>query len=306
MHWLDGVVVAYLTFYCVRVGMAPPSGERTFALVVFGLALAICVTGILLVRGELLRTAWRGMVYRSTVLVAILGVFLVGLRHALVAIQPVMRDAELAALDRSLFGVVPAQWLERFAHPVLTEWLAFFYFSYFFMLILAVIPPVFRGGDRVTSERVIGIVLIDTIGQATYALVPGRGPYAALPFDAPLTGGPVWRLVLDMVAGAGPMLDIFPSLHTALSTFIALHLWRTRHERPPSRRVLAGLAVFSATQIVIATLYLRWHYAIDVIAGLALMTVALVLIPRVGAADARRIAAGRQPALASAERWKRA
>lgn len=57
------------------------------------------------------------------------------------------------------------------------------------------------------------------------------------------------------------------------------------------------LQAFVTTQIIIATMFLRWHYLIDIIAGLALATLAFTLSTRVVAWEtAYRQRAGISPA----------
>jgi nicotinamide riboside transporter PnuC len=70
------------------------------------------------------------------------------------------------------------------------------------------------------------------------------------------------------VRSGGAMLDIFPSLHTALPTLFALHSFRHRQRRPYRQSWL--LVSAAVVNIVIATLFLRWHYAVDVMAGVLL------------------------------------
>jgi membrane-associated phospholipid phosphatase len=67
------------------------------------------------------------------------------------------------------------------------------------------------------------------------------------------------------------MMDIFPSLHTAAPTFLVLYSWRHRHRAP--HRYAWPLVAFFALNIIIATMFLRWHYLVDVVVGLALALV---------------------------------
>ncbi|MGZ4164870.1 MAG: phosphatase PAP2 family protein, partial [Tumebacillaceae bacterium] len=55
----------------------------------------------------------------------------------------------------------------------------------------------------------------------------------------------------------------FPSLHTGISVVMLVNVWRH------SRR-LVWLYAPLVTMIIFSTVYLRLHYAIDVIAGIAL------------------------------------
>jgi hypothetical protein len=83
----------------------------------------------------------------------------------------------------------------------------------------------------------------------------------------------------------GALLDIFPSIHTALSVLCALHAFRYRNEAP--MRWVWLLTLFAVANIVIATVFLRWHYGVDLIAGAALaasaQAVAIRMWPHEGA-----------------------
>ena len=48
---------------------------------------------------------------------------------------------------------------------------------------------------------------------------------------------------------------------------------------------------FFASQIIVATMFLRWHYLIDIFAGIALATVANVVGAKVSSWEAKRRAA---------------
>jgi membrane-associated phospholipid phosphatase len=63
-------------------------------------------------------------------------------------------------------------------------------------------------------------------------------------------------------------MDIFPSLHTAAPTAVALFSLRNRKELP--FRYTWPLVAFCTVNIIIATMFLRWHYLIDVVVGFAL------------------------------------
>jgi membrane-associated phospholipid phosphatase len=104
--------------------------------------------------------------------------------------------------------------------------------------------------------------------------VPAFGPVVSYAgrYQGPLQGGPFLHLVLASVEGGGAMKDVFPSMHTGGSVWFALFaLHRARLDR--RWRVPAALAVFVAANIVVSTVVLRWHYAVDVLAGIALASV---------------------------------
>jgi hypothetical protein len=180
-------------------------------------------------------------------------------------------DVGLYKLDLALFGFEPALVMDSIVTSATTEWFAFYYFGYFFLLAIHVIPILlFAKSTRVVSEFALGMVTVFCIGHLVYMLVPGYGPYHALSheFKNALPSG-MWRdMVMATVASGGAQLDIFPSLHTAAPTFITLFSFRNRDKVP--FRYSWPLVGFFALNIMIATMFLRWHYVIDVVAGLAL------------------------------------
>jgi membrane-associated phospholipid phosphatase len=198
-------------------------------------------------------------------------------------------DGALHELDVALFGGEPVLWLDAWVTPGRTEWFAFFYFSYFFVLAIHVLPILFleRRG-RLAQEFAVGTIGVFTLGQAVYFLLPGYGPYhhLAAQFQHPLPGGFWMDMVLNTVQSGGAMLDIFPSLHTAGPLYIALFSVKHRALRP--FRYTWPVALFFSLNIIGATLYLRWHYVIDVLAGAALAFAWLGLAPRLIARDQQR------------------
>jgi hypothetical protein len=244
---------------------------------------AAYLTLVALIRLEVLR--WGGvassLLYRVGMVGAVLGSYL-QLREILPAVSPDAVDGRIYAFDRSVFGVEPAVWFDHFASPATTEWFAFFYFLYFLLVSAHVLPMLFCVRDEeVLASFGVGILLVFLSAHLMYMLVPGWGPYWYLngSFRHELQGGRFWRLVLDTVEAGGAQKDIFPSLHTAAPTFFAWFSFRHRN-RPPFKYTWAVIA-FLTTQIIIATMFLRWHYLVDVIAGVALAGTACTLGHRI-------------------------
>jgi predicted membrane channel-forming protein YqfA (hemolysin III family) len=148
---------------------------------------------------------------------------------------------------------------------------SFFYYSYFALMIVCLIPPLFFDKGKRQIEMMVGGLVVATMGHFVYTLVPGKGPVSTLDFE-PLNGGFWWNQVEITVANAGAQLDIFPSLHTAYPLFFALHAFGWRHTNP-YRYVWFILAFFSAN-IIVATMFLRWHWFVDVVAGVLLAVLA--------------------------------
>ncbi len=274
MAYQDWLVLIYLCMMMAALGAAPEGSDRTQSARDIGGLLGILVFTIVLVRGRLLRHPYVApLVYRFGVYgtVQYSYVYLHGL---LPQVNTHSLDAELHSLDLALFGVEPAIWLDRVVTPFTSEWFAFFYFGYFFLLAVHVLPMLLASrGGRLLSEFAVAILTLFCVAHIIYMLVPGYGPYHAVPdeFENALPQGLWVNLVMKAVGAAGAAKDIFPSLHTAAPTLLALFSYRHRDKMP--WRYTWPITCFFALNIIIATMFLRWHWVIDVVAGFALANI---------------------------------
>jgi PAP2 superfamily protein len=274
----DWLVIGYLTILTIAVGVAAPSPEQDRCLGHVTSMLAFCLAVLALIRGGLLRG---GIVAPLLYRFAVYGTVQISyfeLRELLPVVNPKSLDAELSYIDAHILHFEPSLFLDRFVTPAATEWFAFFYFGYFALLAVHVLPMVFFSRRlRLTAELALGMITVYAAAHTVYMLVPGYGPvrFLADRFQNPLPSGFWLDAVLNAVQSGGAQKDIFPSLHTAGPVFLSLFSFRHR-DKWPFKYTWPFVAFFSAN-IVIATMFLRWHYLIDVLAGIALSTSAFVL-----------------------------
>jgi len=295
----DWLIFVYfvLLFVGVIFGAGP---DRMLAGRIVVVDITCLVLGLALTRGAILRRGsfWNALVYRLTLFSTTL-VSYFQLRVILPASAPRSVDATLYAIDLDVFHYEPALAWDRFVNPHLTEWFSFFYFGYFFLLAVHVLPFMFFGRNlRMLSRFATAIFFTFCCGHLLYIVVPGFGPYRFLAgnFTHELEGGVFWRLVEATVDGAGAQKDIFPSLHTAVPTMFTVLAFRFRKEFLPFRWSWP-IVGFCTSQIIIATMYLRWHYLIDICAGLTLAFLAVWVADRsVRWDDARRVRLSLPPA----------
>lgn len=251
---------------------------------------------LFLVRGRFLGPRAEGLLYRLT-LVSTVEITYFMFRRLLPIINTRAFDEQLYELDLQLFGFEPAFALQNWISSALTEWFSFFYFGYFFLLAIHVLPLVFCSRDRLLQyEFTLGVLLTFIVGHLLYMVVPGFGPGVAMAdqFTVDFPSGPWFDTMSQTVEKGGAQKDIFPSIHTAIPTFITLWSYRQRH-RIPYRYSWPFVAVFSLN-IILATMYLRWHYLIDVVIGFALGCSALWISIRLCRRDqARRQRLGLRP-----------
>ena len=278
----DWLVASYLALLTVTVIMG--SGPRRSAALAMLAADSALFWGLMLfARSDVAAPrVLKDLAYRVGLIGGVIATFL-QLHYILPTVSHVVLDASIYRLDLALFGFEPSVSWDRFVTPATTEWFSFFYYSYFFILCAFVVPMgLFERRVRVLSELSLGLLFVVCVGHSLYILVPGRGPYAELAphFQHSLSGAFWWPLVANAVRSVDGALrtDIFPSLHTACPTFLTLFAFRNRAHRP--YRYIWPVAAFFTSQIILATLFLRWHYLADVCAGLTLATTAFLLSSR--------------------------
>jgi len=180
-------------------------------------------------------------------------------------------DAVLLRMDRALLGETPAVAWGRAIHPAVTEVLSGCYLLFFPAVLAAFVAAILRPkpyGVRLFN----GLIGIYALGFLGYTLVSAMGPHLAMPevFGQPLAGGFLTRTNSTLVQNGSNHVDVFPSLHTAVTVFLMGWLWR-HHRR------LFPVFLLPAVGLCAATLYLRYHYAVDVAAGMLLAGVGLRL-----------------------------
>jgi hypothetical protein len=266
----DWLVLGY--FACLNLALLNVRGAGVKRQVLLmGLMLIGTTTVVVMVRARFFKHGfWAPLLYRLSLQGAVQYSYFL-LAAYLPLVNPRNFDSTLFALDMDLFGFEASLSLDSHISAATSEWFAFFYFCYFFLLLTHSVPIViFSKNERLISEFSIGILTLYCVGQLVYALVPGFGPVRALAgqFKGQFPHGLWLDSVMATVASGGAQKDIFPSLHTAAPTFLTLFSFRNRRIVPFG--YTWPIIGFFAANIVIATLFLRWHWVIDVVAGLLL------------------------------------
>ncbi len=177
-------------------------------------------------------------------------------------------------IDAVLTGVTPSLRAQTLIAPWLTEILSFCYLLFFPYLFISWAFYAWRG---VSSFRrlSVGLFTIYAVGFLGYSTIPAAGPHLAMAdqFTVPLSGWMFTRLNASVVAQGSNGVDVFPSLHCAVSCYLLF--FDRRHAR---WRFL--IYVVPCIGLWLATIYLRYHYFVDVIAGFALAAFGLWLSAR--------------------------
>jgi membrane-associated phospholipid phosphatase len=160
--------------------------------------------------------------------------------------------------------------LEQIAHPLVTEYLQFTYVLYFPLLLFVGVALLVSERRRTFTAYMVIINLSLFTCHLFYFLVPVRSPLYIiddpafahyLTYQAPLEG--LWyadNLRQGLLDATTMRYDCFPSGHTMHTLLAILFAWK-------ANRKVGVVTTVIGVSIVFSTLYLRYHYAIDLIAG---------------------------------------
>jgi membrane-associated phospholipid phosphatase len=183
-----------------------------------------------------------------------------GLVHA---IFPGWFDRWLILFDYNFGGVHPAAWLSRFATPGLNDFMQFSYMTYF--LYLVILPGIlYAQGKRAAFWTVMVATAIAHYSVYVIAvLFPVESPYFALASLrlAPLKGG-AFTSAIELIERFGRVHGgAFPSAHVAGSMVALLAARRYK-------AWLFWICLPFFLSMCVATVYGRYHYVADVLAGI--------------------------------------
>jgi membrane-associated phospholipid phosphatase len=196
-------------------------------------------------------------------------------------------DPAFIALEERIFGFQPAVvFMSAFPHPWISEFFYMSYFSYYVMIAGVCLALYFRRREEfwhylallsfVFYVCFLAFMFLPVAGPpAFYMEIPRyldqqRLPYYPLEFPASVTLGPFFYVMGFLYSLFETGGGAFPSSHVAAAVCILFlswqHLFRVRY------LILAATLALS-----VATVYCRYHYAVDVFAG-ALTAAALLPI----------------------------
>jgi membrane-associated phospholipid phosphatase len=185
-------------------------------------------------------------------------------------------------IEVTLFGGHPSIYLSELLPSVpLSEYLHFCYLTH--VLLMPVIGGYWYHTQRSAFRELLLLFSITlSLSFLFFILFPVDSPYyLSQPPGRPLAGHFFYDLVHFVARNGGARGGAFPSTHVSLSTVIWLVAWyRQRKVAYIITPIVAGL--------ILATVYGRFHYVLDVLAGLAVAAtvVGLYRLSREPASDA--------------------
>jgi membrane-associated phospholipid phosphatase len=198
-------------------------------------------------------------------------------------------DDYLYRADLWLFGQEPTVWLSKHSTPILTDYMALAYGSYFILpMVLATMLSV-RGRREDFREMTTALVLQMGIGFILFLLFPAGPPRYYEPlvhggFDPPVLHS--YFGLFELQQGAFDSADpvrtrsAFPSLHCSLALLTLIYSYRFSDAVWPKKpRLWFWIALVTVVSLWISVVYLRHHWVVDIFAGLAVGGLANWLAP---------------------------
>jgi membrane-associated phospholipid phosphatase len=291
LHSIDRFMLAFwglLSFICLALHARIPYWQSIIAANLAG-AIVICLLACIAQSSALKLLRW---IHDWSAFPLVVFTF----KEVYFLVRPIHHgrdyDALLIAIDHALFKVNPTQWLAQFANPFLTEVLQIAY-SLFYVFFVVAGVELYRRQDlsqfRYYRLTVVYGFFISYIG---YFFLPAIGPRFTLHdfsrIDTELPGlilTPYLRWFVNIfesihagssnaIAQAAAQRDVFPSGHTMLTLIVILLAYKFK------LRVRYGILA-TGILLIFATVYQRYHYFIDIVAGAFLVLPCLLTTDKI-------------------------
>lgn len=253
---VDRLTLAFLAFLAAVAATA--------SVVAALVPIAVLAAAVIVAAYRADRSRWHALVHDYLAIAVVAASFyLVG---ALVPAANARRwDVELARVDATLFGALPALWRGALGRPWwLTDVASLAYVSYYVIPVAIGVALHSASRRREFESFVFVVVATFFVSFLGYFAMPALGPRVPHALEGATLGGgaasDAVRWFLRTLETS--KLDAFPSGHTAISLVVVAYGCRLL---PRWRLPLVALLV----GILFATVYLSLHYVIDLVAGAA-------------------------------------
>ncbi len=205
-------------------------------------------------------------------------------------INPHDYDEILKQWDFAIFGVNPTEWISQIANPILTEYLQICYYLFFWIPIVLGVE-LHRRKDSANFDELVRIVMFSFFfSYICYLAMPAIGPRFSVhdfnTISSELPGLFFTESIRNFVNQGGGITDptvsaaiqvnrdCMPSGHTwvTLVTMILAFKYNSK---------LRYVLLVVGSSLIFATIYLRYHYVVDVMAGISLALLSVWIEPKI-------------------------
>ena len=185
-------------------------------------------------------------------------------------------DPWLIRIDLFIFGVHPTVWIEQWIVPWLTDMMSLAYISYYFLPVILVVVLYLKNRKLEFDESIFVLAIGYYVSFVGYILFPAIGPRYTMThlYSVPLEASFITDFVRDVLnALEHNKRDCMPSGHTQI-VLIVLYLAH-RYEK-----FLFYIFFPIICGLILSTVYLRYHYVIDLFVGAMFALGCMIIGPR--------------------------
>ncbi|KPL03555.1 MAG: hypothetical protein AMJ73_06465 [candidate division Zixibacteria bacterium SM1_73] len=197
-------------------------------------------------------------------------------RNLVHMIFPSWFDPFLNHLELGVFGVYPTVWMQKFISFPLNEYLMFTYCFYYFLLLILGLGLFFKSKIEQLDNLTFTSAVAYYISFLGFILFPVEGPKHALIdlHNLELQGAFFTPLAQGLIKMAGLHGGAMPSSHVAVALVVLIYA--KRHHR-----VLYYVLFPLIISLFVSTVYGRFHYVSDVLAGLLVGWGSIIICDRI-------------------------
>jgi len=184
-------------------------------------------------------------------------------------------DPWINKVELKIFGDYPTVWMQKIVSVPLSEYMMMSYFSYYFLMPVLGGLLYFKNRVKEFDQLLLACAVAFYISYLGFLFMPVEGPRHAIPdlHNVELVGilfAPMAQYVVNV---AGLHGGCMPSSHVAVA--LVVMIFAIRYEK-----VLAWIFTPLILSLFMATVYGRFHYILDVVAGILVGFLALLICQR--------------------------
>lgn len=186
--------------------------------------------------------------------------------HLIHMIFPYMFDSHIISFEKSIFGVLPNVWIQKFETPLLTEVMQISYAIYWATIPVGAALFYFNKKYKAFEYLLFFVLITFFLSYLMFIFIPAAGPrfIIADQIYASYDGLFFTPYLRHFVEFAGLHGGAFPSSHVAVAIIVLFFVWKY-YPKLGKRVFLPAVIALS-----LATVYGQYHYISDVICGAAL------------------------------------
>lgn len=230
-------------------------------------------------------------IFRLSVISVLVYLSYLNTQNYVKVLNPYYYDSVLIGWDNAIFGGSPERFFNPIRNPLLTEFLQICYVLFYFLPIIHGVELFARHKENELNDLTNQIVFAFIVSYMCYFAMPAIGPrFTVFDFqmtDHDLPGLYFTHYLRDFINNGGGIPaggTSHPELYVNRDCMASGHTWITIVNlilafkyRSKLRYVICIIGI----SLITATIYMRYHYGVDIIAGLALGFLTLYLEPKV-------------------------